>query len=327
MVNRWTIVGLLVLCAGTAAIEREKRGQTVPESNITPDSLLSEADAIFQHRDFENALRKYEEAADRAREEFNRSVEAEATAQMARLNLVLGKTDLGQVLLGQAAILTSESDPMGWSRYLSVKGRFEWKEGHLDTAHQTFEQMYAYCNTNALWGRAVDAANMLAIVSSSPDEQIEWSRRGIEAAEASNSETLLGPLWNNLAVTYFDQGEYDSALECFTKSREFHWKNGGEIQKLFADYHIGMTYRFLGQLDEAAQWLRPVLAWAERLENHSAIGQALEDLGEIAIARGQKAEGVAMLKQARDHFRKVNFEAEAPDAWKKLNQRIEKLGG
>ena len=327
MVNRWTIVALLVLWTAAAAIEREKRGQTVSEANITPDSLLIEADAIFQNRSFEDALRKYEEPADRAREEFNRSVEAEATAQMARMNLILGKNDLGPILLGQAAILTSESDPMGWSRYLSVKGRFEWKEDDLDTAHQTFEQMYTYCNTNALWGRAVDAANMLAIVSSSPAEQIEWSRRGIEAAEAADSETLLGPLWNNLAVTYFDQGQFDQALDCFTKAREFHWKHGGEVQKLFADYHVGMTYRALGQLDISAQWLRPVLAWAERLENHSATGQALEDLGEIAVSQGKKADGLAMLKRARDQFRQVNFEAEAPEIWKKLNDRIAELGG
>ncbi|MDH4035718.1 MAG: tetratricopeptide repeat protein, partial [candidate division Zixibacteria bacterium] len=155
-----------------------------------------------------------------------------------------------------------------------------------------------------------------------PEEQIKWGRRGIEAAEEGDQERWLGPLWNNLAGTYYDQKQFDSALECYTKAREYHWRFSGETGKLFADYHVGMTHRLLGNFEEAGQWLRPVLAWAERLENHSAIGQACEDLGEAAIGLGNKAEGLKLLKRARDEYKTEGYDSSWTEVWEHINKRI-----
>jgi tetratricopeptide (TPR) repeat protein len=185
--------------------------------------------------------------------------------------------------------------------------------------------MYTYCNVNALFGRAVDAAHMVAIVSQDLNEQIEWAQKGIKTAEASESESWLGPLWNNLGVTYHEHKMHDSALSAFEKAREYHWRFSGEVAKLFADYHVGMTYRLLGKLDQAGQWLRPVLAWAERIENHSAIGQASEDLGEIEIALGNKSEGLKYLKRARDEYKAAGFDKSWDEIWSSINKRIAEL--
>jgi len=255
----------LLLFQLTQAVEIRNRGEIVTSDELTADSLLKLADDIFQERRYDEALVEYARVYQTALKEFNRSVEVEALSQMARVNLILGNHEEGQKLLDSASERVSESDPMGWSRYLGVKGRFEWKNDDLPTARKTFEEMLDFCNANSLWGRAVDAAHMLAIVAETPEEQIKWGMKGIEAAEASDNESWLGPLWNNLAATYYDMKQYDTALTCYQKSREYHWRFSGEVAKLFADYHIGMTYRLLGQYDEAQKWLRPVLAWAERL--------------------------------------------------------------
>lgn len=297
------------------------------QNNPAADILLQQADSTFQARDYQAALDAYTEAFDRARHDFNPSVEIEAASQMARMNLLLGHVDVGRQWLDTAAQKATDSDPMGWSRYLGVKGRFEWKDNDLQTARQTFDQMYNYCTTNALWGRAVDAAHMIAIVAESPEDQIEWNRRGIEAAEKTDNESWLGPLWNNLAGTYFDLKQYDSALSCYLKAREYHWRHSPEIAKLFADYHVGMTYRLMGNLDEAGKWLRPVLAWAERIDNHGAIGQACEDLGEIEIARSNKTDGLRLLERARSEYKKEGYDQSWPDIWNNINGRISDLGG
>ncbi|MFZ5980569.1 MAG: tetratricopeptide repeat protein [Candidatus Zixiibacteriota bacterium] len=320
------IVFLLIIPVTISAVDIYKKGVITHMNEYTADSLLNEADTIFQSRDYQAALEKYKTVAEKAREEFNRSVEVEALAQIARMNLLLDRRDEGLGALKKAGERASTSDPMGWSRYLGVKGRFEWQDGDLKAARQTFDDMYVFCQTNGLYSRAVDAAHMIAIVAESPDEQIEWGRRGIEAAEAGDYENWLGPLWNNLAATYYDIERYDSALECYLKAREYHWRFSGETAKLFADYHVGMTYRYLGQFDEAGRWLRPVLAWAERIENHGAMGQALEDLGEIDIARGRKADGLAMLKRAREEYKKEGYDKSWPEIWDGINKRIAELG-
>ncbi|MCK4461668.1 MAG: tetratricopeptide repeat protein [candidate division Zixibacteria bacterium] len=320
------VILLMILLPLTAAgVEVKHKGVRVSDNEQTADSLLSQADDVFQSRDYKAALEKYTEVVQTAHKEFNRSVEVEALSQVARMQLILGDKEKGRKWLKQAEAKVTDSDPMGWSRYLGVRGRFEWKEDNLKAARKTFEETYTYCNSNALWGRAVDAAHMIAIVAETPEVQIEWGRRGIEAAEAGDVESWLGPLWNNLAGTYYDLKQFDSALECYTKAREYHWRFSGEVGKLFADYHVGMTYRLLGNFDEAGKWLRPVLAWAERIENHSAIGQACENLGEIEIAKNNKAAGLKLLKRARDEYKKEGYDTSWPEIWEQINKRIAEL--
>ncbi len=291
----------------------------------TADALLKAADELFQDRDLAAAQEQYHEAYRRAREEFNRPVEVEAACQMARMCLVLGKAQEGRDWLSEASSKATDSDLMGWSRYLGVKGRFEWKAQELDAARSTFLQMYSYCKLNEIGSRAVDAANMCAIVAATPEEQIEWSHRGIEMAENSESEQWLGPLWNNLAATHFDIKQYSEALTCYLKAREFHWRFSDERAKLMADYQIGMTYRLLEKHDEAARWLRPSLAWAERLEDYDAIRQVSQDLAEVEIAKGNAQSGLNLLVQSRDACERARDPHEASEIWKVLTERIQQL--
>ena len=316
----------LMFWVSAYSVEVQSKGGAMPDSvNVNSDSLLALADSVFQKQDYQAALAQYTRTSEIAHQEFNRPVETEALAQMARCNLVLGNKEEGRKWLDEANRRASDSDPMGWSRYLGVRGRFEWKDKDLTKARATFDEMYSYCNTNALWARAVDAANMMAIVSETVEEQIEWSKRGIETAESASVESWLGPLWNNLGATYYDNKQFDLALDAFLKAREYHWQYSNETAKLFADYHVGMAYRAVGQYEKAGEWLRPVLAWAERLGNHSAIGQACEDLGEIAIATGKKDDGLELLKRARNEYKLAGLEQSAPEVWENINKRLQDM--
>lgn len=315
----------LFLAAITAgAVEPEPRKEADMEQ-LRADSLLGEADALFASSQYQAAQEKYEITLGIAREQFDHAAEVEALAQLARVNLIVDRKDDGRTWLKLASEKARASDPPGWTRFLGVRGRFEWQDDDLAAARQTFGELREYCTANAMWDRAVDAIHMLAIVAEKPQEQIEWHRRGIEMAEANDVQRWLGPLWNNLAGTYYDMNQFDSALSCYLKAREYHWRHSGEIGKLFADYHVGMTYRRLGKYEEAAQWLRPVLAWAERLDHHSALGQACQDLGEVQIATGNPAEGVALLKRAKEQYRKAGFDKTWPLVWENINRRLEEL--
>ncbi|MEW6051824.1 MAG: tetratricopeptide repeat protein [Candidatus Zixiibacteriota bacterium] len=292
------------------------------QSDLTADAALKSADESFQAKQYGEALDHYRRACELARQEFNRPVEVEALAQIARVSLIQGNKEDGLNWLKEASAKAVETDPMGWSRYLSVKGRYEWKSQNLLDARQTFQDMYTFCANNNLAARAVDAANMNAIVAESVDDQIEWCRRGIAIAESSDADNWLGPLWNNLGATYYDTGKFEEALDCYLKAREYHWRFSDERAKLVADYSIGMTYRMLNRFDEAMQWLRPSLAWAERLGDHSVIGQTAHDMAEVYIAQGKKSEGVTLLMQARDSYRQAGYESSAPDIWEQINKRI-----
>jgi hypothetical protein len=57
------------------------------------------------------------------------------------------------------------------------------------------------------------------------------------------------------------------------------------------------------------------------------MGQALEDLGEVEIAKANKAEGLEMLKRARSEYKEAGFDRSWPKLWEHISQRIEELGG
>lgn len=317
---------LLVSIALLATTEPGEKGASMQADSIPAATLLEQADSTFQKRDYQAAFDQYSLTASTARDEFNRPVEVEALSQMARMCLGMDKPEEGRAFLKEAAAKADDQDPLGWSRYLGVKGRFEWRAEDLPSARQTFDQYYTYCAVNNLTARAIDAVNMCAIVAESPEKSIEWSKRGIQMAESYDNESWLGPLWNNLAGTYYDLKQFDSALDCYLKSREYHWRHSAEGAKLVADYHVGMAYRLVGNSAEAKKWLRPVLAWAERLENHSIIAQASDDLGEIARTEGHREEALAYLTRARDEYKLDAYDQHSPEIWQSINERLASLG-
>lgn len=320
---------MLFICLLTTDIigynNSASKGEQVPEDNKTAMKMLNEADKFFKAGDMEAALKLYEESYDISRKEFNRSIEVEALSQIARAKLKLNRKEEGRTDLMKAGERADESDPMGWTRYLGVKGRFEWNDDDLVSAHETFLIMYKFSSSRQLWGRAIDAANLLSIVTEKPEDQIKWIEKGIEAAEDSDNESMLAVLWNNMGATYYDMKDYEKALDCYLKSREYHWRFSGEVSKLYADYHIGMTYRLLGNYDEALKWLRPVLTWAERLENSGAIGQACEDIAEIEASKGNKAEALLLFERARNEYKKAGYDESWQEVWENINSRIESM--
>ncbi|MEE8578262.1 MAG: hypothetical protein V3T31_13495, partial [candidate division Zixibacteria bacterium] len=122
------ILSSLAIFSLAGAVDVIQRGGKVTSESNSADSLLQEADKIFQSRDYPAALDQYEKVLNQARNEFNRSVEIEALSQMARMNLLTDNKEAGRRYLAEAGKKVSDSDPMAWSRYLGVKGRFEWKD-------------------------------------------------------------------------------------------------------------------------------------------------------------------------------------------------------
>jgi len=199
-----------------------------------PAALLKEGDAAFRKRRWATARPFYEQAYAEAMAAKQTTIAVEASAQVARCLLLRNKSEQGLPWLEKAKTLASEKDPVGWSRYLSVLGRYQWKDEKLAEATRTFISMYAFCLATKQFDRAVDAAHMVAITGK-PEQQVVWAHKGIAAAEKGGHEGWLGPLWNNLGVTHQERGDWKSALECYRKARGYHWRLGGEVNKLAAE--------------------------------------------------------------------------------------------
>ena len=303
-----------------------------------PAALLKEGDVAFRKRRWAMASPLYEKAFAEAVAAKHKTIAVEASAQVARCWLLRNKSEQGVPWLEKSKALATKEDPVGWSRYLSVVGRYQWKDEKLKEATTTFVSMYEFCTRTRQFDRAVDAAHMVAITGTR-EQQITWAHKGIEAAEKGGQEGWLGPLWNNLGVTHQERGDWKSALDCYRKAREYHWRLGGEVNKLAADWAVAMALRETGAVEQAMQWLRPVLAWAERLDaekpdrTHSEwVGLACRELGYAQMdqfKRDKRLERIVearkLLKRAHTLLKNANMNEWDPKAWKELNERIAAL--
>lgn len=309
-----------------------------------PDNikLLATADETFNARNYAEATELFKQLAAKAEQEGDRVTLVEALAMAARGHLISGEQEQGRPWIMRAGNLANAADPPGWSRYLGVRGRFESHDKDDVKASQTFIEMYDYCMTHKLYSRAVDAAHMVALTGTN-EVQIVWANKGIKAAEEGGHDRWLGPLWNNLGITYWNMAaesepetarKYNlQAVDCYKKARIYHRKTGDEFSKIVADWALGSAYRRVGDLDEAENLIRPVLHWAEKkfeldasIENGEWVGLANMELGLISIRQGQAEVARRQLNIAREKLAAANMQEWDERAWRLLVSEIEKLG-
>ena len=321
---------LLIFSAVALALLAGCAGETQEDSMFA--DRMAKADELFKSRQYEEAGVLFEEIAEETEAAGDNSAFVEAASMRARSHLIVEKKDEGREWLVRAAARAVESDPAGWSRYLGVRGRFEWRDGDNETATNTFREMFDYCGEKELWERAVDAAHMIAITGDQK-QKFDWSLKGIEMAEKGGMDGWLGPLWNNLGWNYYDDERYDEAHDALVNAREYHYKGENELPKLIADYSVAHIMMKQGNLDEAKSEMLKVLDWATRLDANGAsdavewMGFARWDLGEMAIELGDNAAGGGMLKQALGEIEKSGMPNWDPDQWKQKRDRVAELGG
>lgn len=294
--------------------------------------LLGEGEEAFEARDYAQANAVYKLAAEAAEQEKDVSVEVEALAQVARCYSIqrVGPVQ-GKPYLERAREKASKDHPLGWTRYLGVRGIYERERGETVKATETFREMYEFANGNGLPLRAIDAAHHIAIAAPAA-EQVEWGKKGIAAAEEAGSKTWLAVLWNNLGASYEDLKQFGDAVDAYTKARALHREVSGEQAQLAADWALGHAYRLDGKLDPAQELLDATLEWATRRYDKQPgpktaewLGYVLQDLGELAVARGKKTEGLGTLESARLKWKEAHLDTHWPEGFRKLEDRIAEL--
>jgi tetratricopeptide (TPR) repeat protein len=293
--------------------------------------MLETADKTFHQRQYAEAMELYTKAAEAGEREKNAQVRVEALAQVARCLSLLEKLDEGRTWLAKAEAIASKDEPLGWSRFLGVRGIFERESGDRKKARATFEEMYAYCVERRLPRRAADAAHHVAIVVP-PEEQPAWALKGIAEAEKVGDEGWLAVLWNNLGVTYEDLKQYDQCLDAYLKAQKYHHRTGTDHHKLVADWAVAHGQRLCGKLREAREGLERTLAWAGKrhakepnAETLEWVGWCKKDLGETLAAQGEKDKGLALLKEGRQALVEAGIEKWWPEGLKQIDASIHSL--
>ena len=204
---------------------------------------------------------------------------------------------------------TTSSDPPARARIRSLieRGRVRNSSGDPEASIEYFRTAWTLAIEHGEQYHAVDAAHMLGIVEP-PQEQLAWSRRALELAEASadpRTRTWLGPLYNNLGWTCHDLGRYDEALELFRQSFRWRQEQNQQRETRIAAFAIARCLRSLGRTEEALDLQRENLQAAN--EAGEVGGSIEEEIGECLLTLGRATE-------ARQHFQRAHAALSA-DAW------------
>ena len=332
------IAGLFFILGSLSACGGKEKSAVAQVSRSA--EMVKQGDELFNDNKQSEALEIYQAAADSALAEKDNASLVEAYSQVARCYLSMDEKEEGRPWLAKAEAAATDSEPLGWTRYLGVKGRYLWKDAAekqgedapvVEEAAKIFSGLYDYARAHQLYNSAVDAANMMSIVAQ-PEERIEWGLKGIKAAEEGGLESWMAPLWNNLGWNYSDLGRYDESLEALKKARRYHYKKGLEKPMLISDWSVAYALRMDGQPDSSIAWCMRIVPWAKDLydedptpENAEWLGKCYQVLAEASLDKGNDRRAIAGFRSAQIYFDKTDMRNRDDKEYNELLEKIKQL--
>jgi tetratricopeptide (TPR) repeat protein len=248
-----------------------------------------------QPAETEHAFRRLLPAA---RTAGDRSYLAQLLTQIARTQGLQRQFEQAHTTLDEAQALLDGQSMVARIRYLLERGRVFNSAGEQIRARLLFLQAWEDASARGEDFYAVDAAHMLAIVKPA-EEQLAWNRRALELAERSpdpRARRWLGSLYNNIAWTYHDAGQYGEALAMFQQALEWQRARGKARETRIAEWCVARTRRSLSHYKEALERQRTL--WEAAQEAGDSDGFIQEELGECLLALGREEEARPWFSQA-----------------------------
>lgn len=233
--------------------------------------------------------------------------------QIARTQGLQRKFDEAHASLDEVMKNISDQTPGAHIRYALERGRVFNSSKNKAEAKPLFLQAYDLALNYAQDNFAVDAAHMVAIVESTPEEQMRWNLIALKLAESSTNQraqSWKGSLYNNIGWTYHNAQKYSEALDMFQKALIFREQKGDAQSIRIAKWCVARAYRSLNQFAEA---LNIQLALeAETANTPNKDGFIFEELGELYFSLLQP--------ELSQKYFALAYEILAVDEWLKANE-------
>ena len=189
---------------------------------------------------------------------------AEVLTQLARVQGLRGDFERCVQLLDKAEPLAG-SNAVANVRLELERGRMFRSSGDPEAAFPLFQDAFARAVEAGEHFLAGDAAHMCAISVDDRNVMEDWTQRGLDLGEREpDAAYWAGPLLNNLAWAYHEDGDHEQALGLFRRALEARERDSdNEAAMAFARYGVGVALRALGRPGEAVVMLEPAAAWAK----------------------------------------------------------------
>ncbi|WP_187143131.1 tetratricopeptide repeat protein [Terriglobus albidus] len=172
-------------------------------------------------------------------------------------------------------------------------GRLKNTSGDTKESQAHFLKAFALAKQGHFDFYAVDAAHMLGIVSEG-QESIQWNEKALKLAANSKNERARkwrGSLLNNLGWSYFNMGDFNTALVTFESALEFQQTTGNPVRIRIPRWAVARCLRALKRYDEAFAIQNDLIQYPEQ-------GYVSEELGELLLVMGRPDEAKPRFRRA-----------------------------
>ena len=223
--------------------------------------MRSVADRLRPLWDFDDLDATEQRFRAQLEQEASSSGRAEVLTQLARVDGLRGNFDRCAQLLDEAESLAGSSAAAN-VRLEVERGRIYRSSGDQQTALPLFESAFARAVEMGEHDLAGDAAHMCAISVDDRDVMESWTQRGLDLGEREpDASYWAGPLLNNLGWAYFDDADYDRALQLFERALEARKRDAANVAGVaWAQYAVGQTLRMLGRARDAVPLLEAAVS-------------------------------------------------------------------
>lgn len=246
---------------------------------------MTSFDKLWNYNDPASTETKFKEALATVSIETNTDEYLQLLTQIARTQSLQRKFDEAHQTLDVVASHLGEPKTVAHIRYFLERGRSFNSNGQKRNAEVCFTTALDIAQTLHEDFYAIDALHMLAIVAE-PQQAAELNEQAIIMAENSSSERAknwLGSLYNNLAWSYFDKGEYEKALSIFLRALKWREEKQQPYETFLAKWCVARTLRALNRIEDA---LKIQLGLFEQLvEEDKKDGYVYEELAELYLQK------------------------------------------
>lgn len=210
---------------------------------------------------------------------------------LAELNRVLDLSDQGRYnevveALADRSPETIERSPTLALHYGIAHGRLgryeesaRWVDASLSAATAQGDRV--------LEARALNARGAIALESGRPDEAERFFDRALAEAKELSDHGTMGRCCNNLGIISNLRGQHAHAAASYTLALAAYQQAGSQVGVATTEHNLRLTYRDLGQLDQAFKAADRAVDTAQAVGNQALAAYAMVGRAEIRTLAGE----------------------------------------
>ncbi|MCR8642022.1 hypothetical protein NV379_05070 [Paenibacillus sp. N1-5-1-14] len=260
---------------------------------------MRDFDKLWDYNHAEETELKFRNLLEEVQHTADLDYTSELLTQIGRALGLQRKFDEAHEVLDQVENSLANTAPRTRVRYLLERGRVLNSSGRKEEAVPLFTEAWELgcrCGEDDL---AVDAAHMLGIAESTPEQRMDWNMHALTYAEQHpDASRWLGSLYNNIGWVQVEVGNLAVGLDMFERALQFRQNQDRADLIFIAKWSVAKVLRLMNQIPKALDVHQELLMEIEQGFNPD--GYVYEEIGECLYALNKQAEATPYFRKAYD---------------------------